>query len=284
VSTTGGSRAVDPPAEQEQGSPAKSSKSEEIDFENEDFTIPPSFGQELTKESLKDDDHIVLWDNLKIPLPEKPGQAADTMFDCLADFIKAAGEEDKKFIVFPYNLSQYKSVLALPQGVVDLDSLPEEIDEWLPYFLIYTAMLIGLSMPFVMFIKKLSPWCKEKRFGLCKVSLQSEKPALIGWLLFSTNTMDPVLLKEQIMESIQDIPVGLHWKMISMGTQGQVKEEDQVWVLHLFIDELDVRMAKPLLTNLYPSWLNKDHAFPLHIWMQLVLEINLVLNINGGKM
>jgi len=39
------------------------------------------------------------------------------MFDCLADFIKAAGKEDKKFIVFPYNLSNYKSMSALPPGV-----------------------------------------------------------------------------------------------------------------------------------------------------------------------
>jgi len=56
------------------------------------------------------------------------------MFDCLADFIKAAREEDKKFIVFPYHLSQYKAVSDLPEGVVDLDSLPEEINDWLAYF------------------------------------------------------------------------------------------------------------------------------------------------------
>jgi len=229
ASTTGGSGAVNPPAEQEHSSPAKSSKAEEIDFENEDFMIPPSFGWELTKESLKDDDHpFVLWANIKIPLPEKPGRVANAMFDCLADFIKVAGEEDKKFIVFPYNLSQYKVVSELPEGVMDLDSLPEEIDEWLAYFPqakpctkggnMYMAILIGLSMPFVMFIKKLSPWCKEKKFGLWEASLQSEKLVSIGWLLFLMNTMDPLPLKEQIMEQIQDIPIGLHWKMISMGT------------------------------------------------------------------
>jgi len=60
-------------------------------------------------------------------------------------------------------------------------------------------------------------------------------------------------LKEQILECIQDIPVGLCWKMINMGTQGQVKESDQVWALHIYVDKLDVRMAKPLLSNLYPS-------------------------------
>jgi len=73
--------------------------------------------------------------------------------------------------------------------VVDLNSLPEEIDDWLPYFPqakpqakggnVYMALLIGLSMLLITFIKKLSPWCKEKKFGLWEVSLQSKKPVSI---------------------------------------------------------------------------------------------------------
>jgi len=165
--------------------------------------------------------------------------------------------------------------MELPPAIVDLDSLPEEVEEWLQYFPgakprtkggnVYTALLIGLSMPFVTFIKKLSPWCKEKKYGLWESSLQSEKPTSIGWLLFSTNTMDIPTLKEQISESIQDILVGLRWKMINMGTQGQIKEADQVCALHLYVDELDVRMAKPLVSALYPSHPADDHTFPLHI-------------------
>jgi len=118
---------------------------------------------------------------------------------------------------------------------------------------------------------------------LWEASLQSEKPTSIGWLLFSTNTMDILPLKEQISESINDIPVGLRWKMINMGTQGQVKESDQVHALHLYVDELDVRMAKPLLSALYPSRPGDEHTFPLHIRMHLVLEIDSVLNLKGRK-
>jgi len=95
--------------------------------------------------------------------------------------------------------------------------------------------------------------------------------------------MDTLPLKEQISECIQDILVGLCWKMINMGTQGQVKEVDQVRALHLYVDELDVRMAKPLLSALYPSRPSDDHTFPLHIPMRLVPEINSVLNLKGCK-
>ncbi len=173
ASTTGSSGAVDPPANQEQ----QESHDEEVDFESDDFAVPPSFGRELSEESLKTDANpYVLWATLKIPAPANPGNAADAMFDCLADFIEAAAEEDKQFQVFPYHLSRYKSATDLPAGIVDLDSLPEEVDDWLWYFLgakprvkggnVYTALLIGLSTPFVTFIKKLSPWCKEKKYGL----------------------------------------------------------------------------------------------------------------------
>jgi len=71
--------------------------------------------------------------------------------------------------------------------------------------------------------------------------------------------------------------------MINMGTQGQVKEEDQVRALHLFVDELNVKMAKLLFMALYKSWPSTDHVFPLHIHMWLVLEIDLVLNLKGRK-
>jgi len=105
----------------------------------------------------------------------------------------------------------------------------------------------------------------------------------LGGFYFSNNMMDMVPLKERILKSIQDIPVGLQWKMINMGTQGSVKLEGQICTLHIYVDELDLTMAKPLLMALYESCPSVDHVFPLHVQMWLVPEINLVLNIKGCK-
>jgi len=55
----------------------------------------------------------------------------------------------------------------------------------------------------------------------------------------------------------------------------------QVKALHIYIDELDVNMAKPLLTAIYASKTNQDHKFPLHICMHLVPELDAVLNTKG---
>jgi len=61
-------------------------------------------------------------------------------------------------------LSKYKAVADLSKGIVDIETLPEEVDKWLPYFPLAklrikggdlcTPLLIGLSQPFPKFIKK----------------------------------------------------------------------------------------------------------------------------------
>jgi len=66
-------------------------------------------------------------------------------------------------------------------------------------------LLIGLSIPFLKFIKKLSPWYMEKKFGFWPSALQLEKLVSLGLLIYSTNTADTKTLKQSIMEHIQDI-------------------------------------------------------------------------------
>jgi len=124
---------------------------------------------------------------------------------------------------------------------------------------------------------------RNKRFGLWKAYLQSEQPTSLGWLLFSTQTMDVELLREAISDQIKNIPVGLRWKMISHGSQGAIPKDQQVKALHVLVDELDVNMAKPLLTVLYTSNPKDNHKFPLHIRMQLVPEMDVVLNTKGQQ-
>jgi len=105
----------------------------------------------------------------------------------------------------------------------------------------------------------------------------------MGWLLFLTNMMDTDTLQQAITENIHDIPVGLQWKMISLGIQGQVKPENQVCALHIYVDEMDVAMAKALLMEMYPSQPSSTYKFPLHICLHLVPELDTVLNIEGCK-
>jgi len=105
--------------------------------------------------------------------------------------------------------------------------------------------LLSFCEPFPTAIKAIAMWLRKTKFGLWKSSLQSEKLVSFGWLLFLTSTMDINILRGKISLRIGSIPVGLRWKMISMGTQGSVPKEQQVKALHLYVDELDATVAKP---------------------------------------
>jgi len=111
--------------------------------------------------------------------------------------------------------------------------------------------------------------------------LQFDKLTSLGWLLFLTITMDVEVLKGEISLAIGNMPTGLHWKMINIGAQGSIPQEQQVKVLHIFVDKLDMALAKLLLMNLYASKPVDGHMFPLNGRMWLVPEIDTILNTKG---
>jgi len=98
-----------------------------------------------------------------------------------------------------------------------------------------------------------------------------------------TNIINTNILKKEISRFIEDIPVGLQWKMILLGTQGKIPKENQVKALHVYMDKMDVAVAKPQLTALYEGNAHIGHVFPLHIRMRLVPEIDSVLNTQGRR-
>jgi len=215
------------------------------------------------------------------------------VFNALEEFVATLAEEDPSFVVFPHNVSEYESVDNLPPPIESPEDLPGDIDDWLTYFPqaklrvsggdTYTSLLIGLSVPLPKLVKNLSAWMRNKRYGLWKAYLQSEQPYSLGWLLFSTQSMDVKLLKDAISDLIENIPIGLRWKMISHGSQGAIPKEQQVKALHVLIDKLDVLMAKPLIMALCTSNPTANHQFPLHIRMRLVPEMDMVLNTKGRE-
>jgi len=77
-------------------------------------------------------------------------------------------------------------------------------------------------------MKAQSNWFKETQFGLWEANIQMESPVLVSWLLLSTNNINTDVLKHEISRFIKVIPVGLHWKMITLCTQGKILKENQV--------------------------------------------------------
>jgi len=197
-------------------------------------------------------------------------------------------QKNPHFAVFPHNLSDFDDIDNLPAPIETPDDLLDNINNWLTYFLqakprilggnTYTSILIGLSIPFPKLVKSLSTWMHNKCYDLWKAYLQLEKPTSLGWLLFSMATMDVEMLQEAISDRIENIPIGLCWRTINIGSQGPIPKDQQVKALRIYVDELNVNMAKPLLMALYASKTSTNHPFPLHIRMRLVPELDSVLN------
>jgi len=115
--------------------------------------------------------------------------------------------------------------------------------------------------------------------------LPEENCNFLGCLLFSIFMMDMKILKVSIMDAINGILIGLLWKIIFLGIQGQIKLEDQVKALNVHADEMDVLMAKWCMMALYKSQTSEDHKLPLNIHMRrLVLEMDSTLNTKGTRM
>jgi len=214
----------------------------------------------------------VFWVNLHIPLPANLADPFEALYNCLVVFMMAMTEEDDQFAVFPYHLSSYKELNDLPLHINDLDLVPDDIDKWCQYFPdakpwaqggnLYTLVLVGFGKPFTKVMKSMVPWFCKNKFGIWQSALQSEKLTSVGWLLFLAPLMDINILKQAIMSAIDGVPVSLHWKMILLlVTQGLVPEK--IKALHVYINKLDIPMAKPLLMQLYASKTAKEHEFPL---------------------
>jgi len=55
--------------------------------------------------------------------------------------------------------------------------------------------------------------------------------------------------------------------MILLGRQSSISKDQQVKALHVYVDNLDVLMAKLLLMDLYASKTKENHEFLLGICM-----------------
>jgi len=99
---------------------------------------------------------------------------------------------------------------------------------------------------------------------------QTFKPKL--QFLSAGNNTNTEILKWEISKFIDDILVGLSWKMIWLSMQGKIAKENQVQALYVYVDELDVMEAKPRLMALYEGNVSINHCFPLHIQIHLVTQ------------
>jgi hypothetical protein len=135
---------------------------------------------------------------------------------------------------------------------------------------VYTTALIGHTTPLLDIKEEIEWWWKEWTHGMWLRPLQCEDTTVLGWLLYSLLSMDLASLTETLSE-ILGTPVGLRFRMISLGTAGKVPEDNIVKAIHVEVNRKHASSARRKLQEIYGT---SQSTFPNGIRLRLVPTLN----------
>ena len=152
---------------------------------------------------------------------------------------------------------------------------------------LYGSILMAHDMHFSDIMENVQWWLSEKKFRLWKRQVQSEKVKTIGYLLYSTQSLKPEYMKQIVEKAVnkhrhahrygERLELGFRWRVIPIGKQGAMKEEDRVRALHIECPSEQFQVSKVILSDIYSA---NTKAFPGNIKMRLVPDIYGVVNPN----
>ena len=145
---------------------------------------------------------------------------------------------------------------------------------------LYVSILMTHIMHFSDIMENVWWWLSEKKFGLWKRQVQSETVKTIGYLLYSTRSLEPEYMKQIVEKAVNKhknahrygkrLELGFRWRVIPIGKQGAMKEEDRVRALHIECPSEQFQVSKAILSDIYSA---NTKAFLGNIKMHLVPDI-----------
>jgi len=216
--------------------------------------------------------------DLRVNVPPSESTAALEVLVSALDAVRhQLLSEDASLVVYPWADSDAASHPALIGSV----AFPTAVGTLRRYFSrinprpmggqIYVQVRLGHTRPTSELLENLGWWFKSEGHGLYERALQAENTVTVGWLLYSTRSMDLPSLTEAIAASDPALEVGLRWRLISLGRQGAIPVEHQVRAIHVEVDKTKLAVIKSRLYRIYGS--NSNGPFPNGIKLRLVPEI-----------
>jgi hypothetical protein len=150
---------------------------------------------------------------------------------------------------------------------------------------LYVSILMAHNQSFDEIMENIRWWLSERKAGLWKRQVQSETVKPVGYLLYSTRALEPEYMKQVVEEAAnrhkkaeklgKKIELGFRWRVIPMGKQGKIREEDQVRALHIECPSDQYQIVKAILAEIYAA---DAEQFPGGIKLRLVPDIYGVAN------
>ena len=201
---------------------------------------------------------------LNIPASDNPLRKAISI---IKDFISQLQESDENACIIPW----LESDIPTTSIIEDATDVPSRLDDLLIFHpkiyagrpqqqnITYVKVHIGHEEKFESINTDIKYWLMSGNHGLYYNMLQAETTEKIGWLLYSTKSIDAGALAEDLYDKFE-IQVGLRWMTIDAGTKGKMPNDKKVFALHVEAIRSEKNTVKKALLKLYSrtSWANSN--------------------------
>ena len=218
-----------------------------------------------------------------------PSSNADSeLRSTLVAFFSKIREYDSTLVIHPWadkdNTTQQSGsrrwrALARPEDIpATMDGLKRYFPRALPKptgGFVYPSVHLGHTKTFAVLKTELAWWFQSERHGLWERQLQCESTSIVGWGLYSLQSIHIPELK-RVLEEALGFPLGIRWRTIQTGQSGAIPPDQMAKALHFEVGRANKREAKRRLAELYAR---DATEFPLGIKMRLVWPLSDVMNL-----
>lgn len=192
--------------------------------------------------------------SVKVNVP--PSDTPETaLMHRIKEFIRELKEADESIVIFPWKAKDYGKC-----AIDKADDVPSDLRK----FKIFTKKIwaakpdVAATTYFQLWVGhdfdikdirfNMQDWLRQGQHGVYVDMLQADDSVDVGWLLYSTQTMDAGALADEIMEVIKPDKIGLRWKKIETGSNKKVSASKVVKALNV---EGSMRQKASILHKLH---------------------------------
>ena len=141
---------------------------------------------------------------------------------------------------------------------------------------VYLSCHLGHSKPLSEIKEEISWWFQQEQHGLWARQLQCESTYVVGWALYSTQSMSIAELRRVLGEALS-FEIGIRWRTIQVEKSGPIPADQLAKALHFEVARSNRRQAKQRLSAIYAR---DATSFPLGIKLRLVWPLSDLMNFN----
>jgi hypothetical protein len=201
---------------------------------------------------------------LTIPASDNPLSRA---INLMKEFLTQLQDSDDSICIIPWHDEDAKKTDII-ETIGDVPTKLNELTIFHPRFYpgrpqqdntLYVKVHFGHEEKFESISMDIKYWLMSGNHGFYHNMLQAESTETIGWLLYSTRSIDAGALAEDLYDKFE-VQVGLRWMTIDTGTKGKIPFDKKVFALHVEAIKQEKNTVKKALLQLYSrsSWITSQ--------------------------